>query len=197
MTAPATAPRPSPAHHRLIQAARYADSVLDAVTPHMLSRSTPCRAWNLRMLLEHAHESLAALYEGVTARQVAARPAPADAASSASALVSGFRQRAAALLRASAQAGDDTLICVDGYPMPLESLLTTGALEIAVHAWDISQACGQCLPIPEESATDLLMQARLLVPPVGRHPLFAEPVPVPPRSTTSDRLTAYLGRPGR
>ncbi len=81
--------------------------------------------------------------------------------------------------------------------MPLDCLRTAGALEIAVHAWDISQSCGQCLPIPDEPANDLLEQARLLVPRLGRYPLFAAPAPAPPRSTSSDRLTAYLGRPVR
>ena len=64
-----------------------------------------------------------------------------------------------------------------------------------MHAWDISQSCGQCLPI-REPANDLLEQARLLVPRL-RHALFAAPAPAPPRSTSSDRLTAYLGRPVR
>ncbi len=81
--------------------------------------------------------------------------------------------------------------------MPLDCLRTAGALEIAVHAWDISQSCGQYLPIPDEPANDLLEQARLLVPRLGRYPLFAAPAPAPPRATSSDRLTAYLGRPVR
>ena len=67
----------------------------------------------------------------------------------------------------------------------------------AAHAWDISQSCGRCLPIPDEPANDLLERARLLVPRLGRYPLFAAPAPAPARATSSDRLTAYLGRPVR
>ena len=199
MTAPTGAPWRGQAHHLLTRAVTYADSVLDAVTPQLLSRPTPCHAWDLRMLLEHAEESLAILHEGVTACQIAASPAlapahPASHASSAAAPVSVFRQCAAALLHASAQADGDLPVTIEGHPMPLDCLRTAGALEIAVHAWDISQACGQCLPIPDEPANDLLEQARLLVPRLGRYPLFAVPAPVPPRPTSSDRLTAYLGR---
>jgi len=195
------APWPGQAHRRLAQAVSYADGVLDAVTLPLLSRPTPCRAWNLRRLLEHAEESLGVLHEGITAGRVALRPArppaPADGASSATALVSAFRQRASALLRASAHADGDVPVAIGGHAMPLDCLRTTGALEIAVHAWDISQACGQRLPIPDEPSTDLLAQALLLVPRLGREPLFAAPAPVPPWSTPSDRLTAYLGRPPR
>lgn len=213
MTASSGAPGPGHAHHLLTRAVSYADDVLDAVTAQSLFRPTLCRAWNLRMLLEHAEESLAALHEGMTAHRVAVTPplapadppsgadsAPADppsGADSAAALVSAFRQRATALLHASAQVGGDVSVTIGSHSMPLDCLRTTGALEIAVHAWDISQACGERLPIPDGLATDLLAQAPLLVPHLGRHPLFAAPVPTPPRSTSSDRLTAYLGRPAR
>jgi len=186
----------SQAHRRLAWAVTYADAALDAVTAQLLSRPTPCRDWNLRMLLEHAVESLAALYEGFTERWVAVSPPQAEISgpSDAAALVSAFRERAAALLDASAQADADAQVSIGDQPMPLGCLCTTGALEITVHAWDISQACGQCLPIPGEAAKDLLAQAPLLVPSQGRYPLFAASLPVPGGSTASDRLVAYLGR---
>ena len=184
------------AHDRLAQAVSFADVVLDAVTPQLLSQPTPCRACNLRMLLEHAGESLAALYEGFIIRRVAvtAPQAEVNGPSSAAGLVSTFRVRAAALLDASAEADGDAQVTIGDQPMPLGCLCTTGALEITMHAWDISQACGQCLPIPDEAAADLLTEALVLVPTLDRYPLFAAPVPVPPGSTASDRLAAYLGR---
>ena len=186
-------------HHRLVQAVSYADAVLDAVTPQLLVQPTPCRAWNLRMLLEHAGESLAALYEGFTVSRVSVSPPQAaiSGPSDAAALVSDLRARAVALLDASAAADDGAQVTIGGEAMPLGCLCTAGALEITVHAWDISQTCGQRLPIPDEAATDLLAEALLLVPSLGRYPLFAPPAPVPQGSTASDRLTAYLGRPVR
>jgi len=183
-------------YYRLAQAVSYADIVLDAVTPQLLFRPTPCRAWNLRMLLEHAGESLAALYEGFTVSHVAmiAPQAAVVGRSDAAALVSAFRHGAAALLAASAAADGGAQVVIGDQSMPLGCLCTTGALEITVHAWDISQACGQSLPIPHEAATDLLAEALLLVPSLDRYPLFAAPVALPPGSTASDRLAAYLGR---
>ena len=199
MTSPAAAPWTGRAHDSLTQAISYANGVLGAVTAQLLSQPTPCHAWNLRMLLEHAQESLATLHEGLTTRRVAASPAPipphASGASSAAALVSAFRQRTAALLHASAHATADVPVTVGGHPMPLDCLRTVSALEIAVHAWDISQACGQRLPVPEDLAAGLLPQVGVLVPRLGRDPLFAAPVPAPVGSASGDRLIAYLGRP--
>jgi hypothetical protein len=44
----------------LEQAISYALGTVDTMTPQLLSRPTPCRGWDLRMLLRHASESLAA-----------------------------------------------------------------------------------------------------------------------------------------
>ena len=57
-------------------------------------------------------------------------------------------------------------------------MAATAALEVAVHGWDISRACGQRQPIPRALATGLLAIAPVLVPRTGRHPLFAAPVAV-------------------
>jgi hypothetical protein len=122
VTGPAAAPWPAEAHDRLTEAISYADGILHAVTPQLLSRPTPCHAWNLRMHLEHADESLAALYEGVTDGWVTASPlrtsASGSGASSAAALVSAVRQHAAALLHASAQADGDAPVTIGGHPIP-------------------------------------------------------------------------------
>jgi uncharacterized protein (TIGR03086 family) len=186
---------PGAEHRRLTVAVGYAACVLDAVGAPELSLPTPCGGWNLRMLLEHAGDSLAVLHEGLTARRVAACQDTVPAGpGSAAGLVGAFRQRAAALLDASAQADGGPPVAVGGHPLPVDCLRTVGALEIAVHAWDISQSCGKLLPIPDELAADLLVQACLLVPRHGREPLFGAPVPAPARASPGERLTAYLGR---
>jgi hypothetical protein len=68
------------------------------------------------------------------------------------------------------------------------------ALEIAVHGWDVSQACGHHRPIPRDLAVDLLVISALLVPDGNRHPLFAAPVFVAETAGPSERLIAFLGR---
>ena len=43
----------------------YAAGSLSCVTPGSLSSPTPCAAWNLRALLEHVSDSLAALHDAI------------------------------------------------------------------------------------------------------------------------------------
>ena len=72
-----------------------------------------------------------------------------------------------------------------------------GAIEIAVHGWDISAACGVRRPVPPGLAAALLPIAPLLIPRATRAGLFADPVPVPGPACPGDRLVAFLGRQPR
>lgn len=170
----------------------YALDAVQAVTPDLLSRPTPCRGWDLLMLLRHADESLAALCEGLGAGRVGLWPAADDPAADP---VRTFRQRAGLLLGVwSSAGGPPEVIAIADRCLPPGILAAAGALEIAVHGWDVSRACGQRLPIPALLAAGLLELAPLLVPAVGRQPLFAAPVPAAPTAGPSDRLAAFLGR---
>ncbi|HWG15092.1 MAG TPA: hypothetical protein VG268_17620, partial [Streptosporangiaceae bacterium] len=109
-----------------------------------------------------------------------------------------FRDRACQLLGAWTSPGHQrSVIEIAGCPLAASVLAATAALEVAVHGWDISRACGQRRPIPHALATDLLVMAPVLVPATGRHSLFAAPVTVAATATPSDRLAAFLGRPLR
>jgi hypothetical protein len=97
----------------------------------------------------------------------------------------------------TAQTGADDrpeIIAIADRRLTLGLMTGVGALEMAVHGWDLSRACGHCRPIPAPLATSLLRISPLLVPHTGRAPLFGPPVTVPPMATPSDRLVAYLGR---
>jgi hypothetical protein len=73
-------------------------------------------------------------------------------------------------------------------------LAAVGAVEIAVHGWDVAQACGRPRPLPPALAADLFPVARCVVADGDRGVRFAEPVGVPTRSCPGDRLVAFLGR---
>jgi uncharacterized protein (TIGR03086 family) len=172
----------------------YAVGVGLAVTPELLSRSTPCREWDLRMLLRHASESLAALAGGIETGRVGPDPAAEDGDLVADP-ARAFRDRAGQLLHAWTSPGHQRqIIEIAGCPLAASAMAATAALEIAVHGWDISRACGQRQPIPRALATGLLAIAPALVPRTGRHPLFAAPVTVAATAGPSDRLAAFLGR---
>ncbi|AXK33929.1 TIGR03086 family protein [Streptomyces armeniacus] len=184
----------------LERAIGYALCSVRTVTPGLLTRATPCRGWDLHRLLRHTNDSLAALHEGIDAGSVDLAPAEEPYGDPAEA----FRTRASRLLgtwsalHAPGPDGDcagERLVAVGDWPLTAAIVARTGALEIAVHGWDIAQATGLPRPIPPALATELLRTARHLVPePRYRQPLFALPVEAPPYADPSDRLVAFLGR---
>lgn len=178
----------------LEQAITYAArSVLD-VTPALLPCPTPCRAWNLDMLLRHASESLAALHDGTVSRHIDLVPAAPDHNQVADPAKS-FRDGAARLIAALATAdGRRQALDIGDVPLPAIAMECAGAIEIAVHGWDIAQACDQHRPIPDALAVSLLVIAPLLIPEAGRYPLFSPPVTPAAQASPSDQLVAYLGR---
>jgi uncharacterized protein (TIGR03086 family) len=175
----------------LEQAISYAGrSVLD-VTPALLPRPTPCWGWNLEILLGHAAESLAALHDATVTGHVALIPASGSPAEDPA---RAFRDQAVLLLTARATAGQHQVVGVGDLPLPAIAIEGAGAIEIAVHGWDIAQACGKNRPIPDALAASLLAMAPLLIPETGRHPLFGPPVTAAAGAGPGDRLVAYLGR---
>ena len=193
--------RPPDGIRLLEPAVRYALTAAAEVTPEFLGRPTPCRGWDLRMLLLHACESLDAIHEGIDAGCVSLYPAARDTdlATQAADPARAFRDRAGRLLdgcastgRAQAGRRPDATRIADRL-VTAGAMAGAGALEIAVHGWDISQACGHGQPIPAGLAAGLLALAPVLVP-GARYPLFAAPVSVAPEAGASDQLTAFLGR---
>jgi uncharacterized protein (TIGR03086 family) len=181
----------------LERAVGYAIGPLQAVTPGTLRCPTPCSEWDLGALLVHMSDSLAAMHEAVGLSDVgldsyaetAAATGPRDHAQ----LVSTLRDQARRLLAALAgQHGQ--LVRVGGYPLPVGIVASAGAVDIAVHGWDVAQACGNPCPIPVGLAGEMLAVSRLLVTEADRPTRFGSPVPVSPQASAGDRLVAYLGR---
>jgi len=218
-------PGPDPGAGGLLAAAlEYALRAAAPAGPGLLARPTPCRGWDLRMLLRHVAESLAVLQEGLMSARIALHPGPEDAAVTGDPLAA-FRDRAALLLATSRARADGPgrdadgperhghpvhgpvngfcraaalthgVILIGGHWLPRDIAAGAGALEVAMHGWDIALACGRPEPIPAALAARLLQLSPLLVPAAGRAPLFAEPVPVPAAAGPSDQLAAFLGRP--
>jgi uncharacterized protein (TIGR03086 family) len=173
----------------LERAIGYAARTAGDVTPALLPRPTPCRRWTLDMLLRHACESLTALHEGTVTGHIGLIPAPPECADPARA----FRHKATALLAATATA-DRAALDIGDLPLTTVVMHGAGALELAVHGWDISQACGTRRPIPDPLADALLSIASLLIADTERQPLFGPPVTVPAWAGPGDRLVAFLGR---
>jgi uncharacterized protein (TIGR03086 family) len=177
----------------LEQAIGYAVEATSNVTPESFSNSTPCRAWNLEMLLTHLCESLTTLHSGIVTGHVDLFPERAQLSLAMDpALV--FCDRAGQLLSARDAVASRGHVDIADRPIPGIALECAGAIEIAVHGWDVSQACTRPRPIPDALAAGLLAVAPLYVPETGRYPLFDAPVKMAVHSGLSDQLVAYLGR---
>jgi uncharacterized protein (TIGR03086 family) len=88
-------------------------------------------------------------------------------------------------------------VSVGGCPVPTSIVTSVGAVEVAVHGWDIAQACGQPRPVPPGLAEELLLLVPLLVTGSDRPSRFAAAVAAPPGASPGDRLIAFLGRDPR
>lgn len=200
------------AEYRLLdRAVRYAMSAAGHASPQLLMVATPCAEWDLRMLLSHLGDSLDALAEGLLDRRVGpaagcpgagAGPSgafsaagPAGPAGGGADLAADLAGRATALLRACAdvRSGQDVVAVADRR-LTTSVVAITGAIEVAVHGWDIAVTCGDRTPVPGRLASELLPYAALLVPRRTRPGLFADPVRVPRQTSAGDRLVAFLGR---
>jgi uncharacterized protein (TIGR03086 family) len=179
----------------LAGAISYALGACALIGPGELTLPTPCPDWNLAMLLVHLGDSMAdletALRTGCLDPDRPPGPPGAD-------LVEEVRDRAAQLLCAAyGYMSPERFVTIGGLPMPAGLVACTGAVEIAVHGWDVTAAraragCSSGPPIPAPLATRMLRICPLLV--AGREGLFAVPVAVPAQASPGDRLVSYLGR---
>jgi uncharacterized protein (TIGR03086 family) len=185
----------------LERALNYALGSLRLVTPPAMAHPTSCRSWDLRALLRHIDDSLSALHEAGAFGYVDIEAAEDDRDPTVDP-VSTLRNRACLLLGAWTNADSPRVISIADHPLTTCIVTGAGAVEIAVHGWDVAQACGAHRPIPPALAEELLLLAPLLVADADRPAHFAAPVDVPSRSSSGDRLLAFLGRhprqgPGR
>lgn len=181
----------------LERAVGYTDAVLGAVTVRDLDRATPCGRWDLRELLAHMTDSLTVLEEVVMDRVVVlvppslptrSRPAPSTDP------VAALRDRARRTVDVWRGSSDRGAIRVGGVPLASDVAAAAGALEVAVHGWDVSRACGVDRALPSSLADELLSRARLLVADHDRQGRFAAPRRVPRSADPGERLLAFLGR---
>ena len=121
----------------------YTRSNLGYVTSTAMACPTPCAGWDLGDLLRHMDDALIALQEAADIGYVGLQPRTDDPAVD---IVAALRARACALLGAWVGRDGDGPVSVAGSPVPADVLASTGALEVAVHGWDVARACGHERP---------------------------------------------------
>ena len=157
-----------------------------------LRQPTPCSDWDLRELLAHMNDSLIALQEAVDVGHVDL--GVSKAVDPAVDPVAALRDRACALLGAWTNADGSEEVSIQDRPLTNSIVTSAGSLEIAVHGWDVAQACGRSRPIPASIAEELLPLAPLFVTEADRPGRFAAAVRLSSSTDPGDRLLAFLGR---
>jgi uncharacterized protein (TIGR03086 family) len=173
----------------LERAIAYALGSLALVTPSQLARPTPCTRWDLRELLEHLGDSIAALHEAADTGRVTL-----ISASRTEGVIPQVRDQAVGLLGAWSNINGVFPVRVEEAPLSAPLTAAAGAIEVTVHGWDVAQACGSSRPIPADLAEELLDLSVLMVRPWDRPGRFAPPLRPPPGASPGDRLLAFLGR---
>lgn len=178
----------------LERAVYYALGCLQLVGVDALTHATPCPEWDLTALLWHLDDTLVAMLEGVTGRRVelgdawGTLPPVGDP-------VGVVRSHARELIGACSRAEQSRrTVAIAGLPISTALVATTGAIEIAVHGWDVAQSCGRHRPLPPRLATELLELVPLFVTGPDRPGRFGAPVELPRGASPADRLVAFLGR---
>lgn len=191
----APAPGPTVGAALLERAVGYTRGSLQLAVGADLDAATPCDRWTLLDLLEHMNDALAAFTEAAEIGYVDLVPVRRTDDPGAQ-LVDRLKGRACALVGAWTRHGEGD-VGVGDRVLRSDLAAAAGSLEIAVHGWDVAQACGVDRPLPPALALDLLDVVPLLVPGTGQddHPRrFAERIDVPLHARPSTRLLAAVGR---
>jgi uncharacterized protein (TIGR03086 family) len=159
-------------------------------------RATPCEAWDVMQVLQHAaldQQAWGAALAGTAgpdenpfepSGQLGAGPlAYADHALDAS----------VAPWTAIASAGAVPTPLPQGEMAPRDAA-AAAALDAAIHAWDIAMATGQGSPLTPELARALLPMARSIVEPLRAYGAYAQALETRPGALDDAVLLCYLGR---
>lgn len=180
----------------LEQAHAYLREVVAAVPREAWGGPTPCSEWTVRQVLNHARIDQHAYALVLAADRPGEDPfQPADAlhGDPVAELDEVLDAVADAYARLSAAESVPTPLG----PLPLSLAAGAGALDAAVHAWDIAVATGQDRPLAPALAAGLRPAAGHLVPRLREYGVFAPALTPDGPLDEAAALLAFLGRSPR
>ena len=154
-----------------------------------LRHPSACAGWTVADALAHLTESLQCLATSLASGVVPGPAAPRAGPVTARTLRRELGRAAVSFGAAARDLRGRRSVAVDGLPLPCHRLIVVGAVEAAVHGWDIAAR-----PIPDELAIRLLAALPLVVDDTTRRGVFADPVALAPGRPAAERLLAALGR---
>ncbi|WP_435737475.1 TIGR03086 family metal-binding protein [Cellulosimicrobium sp. PMB13] len=166
-----------------------------------LTLPTPCDAWTVAQVLQHAAGDQRAYVAALTGRggpEEDPFTPSGELAESPSGLVEAALAASAAAFALVDPDGEVSTPLPIG-PVPALTAAGAAAIDAAVHAWDVAVATGQDSPLDDDLAAFLLTVAPGLVEPVRPYGVYAAALDAPdgadPRP--ADALLRYLGRDPR
>jgi len=164
------------------------------VRPEQLLLPTPCRDWDVRLLLNHiigGNYTFAEVAAGGRADATGVMddhtlPDPgSNYIASADAVMAAWAAPGAMERRVHMPFGD----------IPAPAAVSIHFLDIVVHGWDLARATGQDTTIePDLAAEALDISQGLLSPELRDTGVFGPEVPVSADDPLHDRLVAFMGR---
>lgn len=180
----------------LTRALDQAGEVIAKVGPEQAALPTPCRAWDVRALINHLVQDVRMFADSLAG----VRRPPGDEDVIGDDWAGAYRQAAEALLAAWRAPGviDRTLRLGVG-EVPASWLALQQVADVAVHTWDVAKATGQPTGLDPEIAQVSLDWARRNLGPQFRGDeasgkAFGPEVPVPDDAPLDDRLAGFFGR---
>jgi uncharacterized protein (TIGR03086 family) len=175
----------------LERALGWTRGVVVDVRDDLAGAPTPCAGWTLLDLLRHMADSLSALAEAATGR-VALAPVRVDRSAGPEALARSLGDLGCAVLGGWLHASAGS-VDLGANALRREVLVEVGALEVAVHGWDVARACSSRAVLPSTLAAALLPVAVRRVG-AGDRPGAFGPVVEPAGTDPVSLLLAHLGR---
>jgi uncharacterized protein (TIGR03086 family) len=179
----------------LADATRYLFRSILLVRDADLSAPTPCPDWDLRRLVQHLQTSLVHVTDVLSVRGLHDAPMFDPNGDAGTDAVAPIRARIVDVLVAWTSFPTGNRWCEAwGQTLPTKVVVDVAAIEMVLHASDITHACRTDRPIPADLASALLSVAPPLAEAGVAGHVFARPLAVPTRATPSDQLLALFGR---
>jgi len=180
------------AHRRALD---WTGEVIDAITEDQWAAPTPCEDWDVRTLTNHVVAGnlwAAELARGATIEQVGTRldgdqltPTPAAAYRASAELAAAAFEAPGAL---------DAPCAVSYGPVPGSVYAGHRFLDVLIHGWDLAEATGQSVAMPEDLAETCLAILEPQIELMVAAGAFAAGPPPPADAGPEVRLLALAGR---
>ena len=176
----------------LARAQAAVGALIARLRPDQWTVPTPCTEWNVREVVNHLvgmNLVFVAMFDGSPLPQRRADCLGDDP-------VGAFQRSATALEAAAARPG----VLARSSAGPLGS--ATGAdrlhwriADLLTHGWDLTQATGEPIELPDDLVERALSLVRDQLPNQPRAGRFADPQPIADTAPAIERLAALTGRP--